>query len=192
MHPLDDDDLTDECVVASIVCVRAGDGADLAGLCTRRSVQRRVFALSVAIMRRTLSFWLVVLAATPSGIGQAWLLHEHGEHPWHAHAIAWNPGDERPDGQRSPGDDHEDSIPPGGPDQGIVVVFKSEAAATGRCFSGGQSAIGLSMFRPAVQTQAGAPCLAPIAQSAQRHCAHASTSSRRIEAVLRSNHALLI
>ena len=194
MRPSRDDDLTDEGVVASIVCVRAGDGAGWVRLCARRSVLVRVLALSVAMMRRALSFLLVMPVVATSGIGQAWLLHEHREHPWHAHAIAWAPCDERPDGQRSPGDDHEheDSIPPGGPDEGIVVVFKSEAAATGRCFYCGQSAIGRSVSSTALHTQVIAPSLAPIAQLAQRHCAHTSTSSRHIDALLRSNHALLI
>lgn len=174
--------------------VRAGDGVGVVRLYARRSVLRRELVLSMAMMRRALSFLLIMPVVATSGIGQAWLLHEHREHPWHAHAIAWAPCDERPDGLRNPGDDHEhnNSIPLGGADEGMVLVFKSEAAAAGRCFSGGQSAIGVSMFRPAVQTQATAPCLAPIARLAQRHCAHASSSSRRIEPVLRSNHALLI
>lgn len=147
-----------------------------------------------AIMRRGLTSSLALLAVASSGNGQAWLLHAHDEHPWHAHAIDLADGLEPVRGDSMPGDDHEhdELLSLQSSDEGIVVVLNSEPAISGCAASDVQSALGTLGSNPISICQALPVSLMHDARLWQRQCAHVATSSRAIESVLRSNHALLI
>ena len=136
---------------------------------------------------------LTLLVVATSGHGQAWLLHAHDEHPWHAHALHASGGvgpmrgDSRSDGDH----EHDESLPLDPSDEGIVVVLKSAPAiASG---SPGTENTGASVLSATVLPVLATTTSAMTADAQPRErCAHTATASRAVESLLRSNHALLI
>ena len=145
-------------------------------------------------IRRVITSLLALLLVATSGYGQAWLLHAHDEHPWHAHAIDLS-GDVGPGrGDPIPGDDHEhdEALPLESSDEGIIVVVRLELAISGGAASDVRAAGGILAANPTSICQALPAALVHDGPEWQRRCAHAVSASRAIESLLRSNHALLI
>jgi hypothetical protein len=144
------------------------------------------------MIRRVVTTLLASLLVATSGNGQAWLLHAHDEHPWHAHAIDAS-GGLGPTGTSSRADDdheHDESLPLDPSDEGTVVALKS-GPAIARCGSGIEHA-GRG-FLSAILPPVWATTASSMTAGAQpwEQCAH-TTASRAVESLLRSNHALLI
>lgn len=145
------------------------------------------------MIRRTLVVLLVVGA---SGNGQAWLLHAHDEHPWHAHAIdlSGGLGSVSSDSLPSNGHEHDDPLPLESSDAGIVVVLNSAPAIPGSTASDVQLTLGAFSSNPTVTSTCQALSTSTMHEARlwQRQCAHPWTSPRSVESLLRSNHAILI
>jgi len=143
--------------------------------------------------RRVVTTLLTLLVVGTSGNGQAWLLHAHDEHPWHAHAIdpSGGIGPMRSDSHSDDGYEHDESLPPDPSDEGIVVVLES-GPAIARCGSGvgnaGPSSLTTTLLPVFATTTA---AMTGDAQPREQ-CAHTTNASRTVESLLRSNHALLI
>lgn len=139
----------------------------------------------------TVSFSFLVLATC--GNGQAWLLHAHEEHPWHAHAIESSDGLGPVRGDSMPGDEHEhdESLPLELPDDVILVVLRTEPAISGNASPDVQSVLGSSVTSAGPISTALTPSLVTDTRPWQQQCAHI-TVLRAVDTILRSNHALLI
>jgi hypothetical protein len=145
------------------------------------------------MIRRVAATLLALLVVATSGSGQAWLLHAHDEHPWHAHAIdaSGGLGSMRSDSRSDDGHEHDESLPVDPSDEGILVVLKSAPAIASYGPGAGPSSPGslCSNVSPAIATAAFSMT---VDTQPRERCAHTATASRAIESLLRGNHALLI